>query len=171
MAGAARVSGQAHTGRNASGGAEGRAELVDRGRGGEVGHFLDIDPGVVVALVFLSIGVPFEIDELKPGAICHCPGFLLLVVLRTELGEDLAGPGDYFGKLGEFSPDEDADGAFSVLGGVLEPVPDGGFGLPTSPCPAEENLEHGALEEVGLRAWLRGPEDGLGDFEHSGQFG
>ena len=119
-------------------------------------------------MVFFGIGIPFEVDEFKASAIGHCPGFLLLVVLGAELGEELLGSGDNFSELGEFAPDENPDRPFAVVVGVLEPIPNRGLSLAPAPRAAVEDFEDRAGQEGCLRTLLGLPDDGLLGFCHGG---
>lgn len=159
VARAARIASKPHPTGDTRARAKSGTKLVDRTGAGEVGDFLDVDAGVAVALVLLRISVLFEVDKLQPCAVLHRPGFLLNVVRRTDLGEDLMRARDNFGKLGELAPNEDADGVLAVEEAVLEPVPDGGFSLPAAPGTAVEDFENGTFEQGGLRPGLGFPDD------------
>ena len=161
MTGPARVAGKAHAHRNARTRTQRGAELVNRRRRWKVCDLFNIYPRVVVTLIFLGIGVPFEIGEFQAGAVRHCPCFLLLVVLGAELRENLFRPGDDFRELDELAAEEDADRTFAVQRRVLKPVPDGGLGFPASPRTAVKHLEDRTFQQRGLRPWLRGPENCL----------
>ena len=55
--------------------------------------------------------------------------------------------------------DEDTDGGFAVEGGMLEPVPDGGFGFSPASRASVEDFEHRAFQKGGLRALLGLPDN------------
>ena len=161
MTSPARVAGKAHTHRNARARAKRCTEFINRSWRREVSDFLHINSCVVVTLVFLGIGVPFEISEFQSSAVRHCPSFLLLIILPAEFREDLLCPCDDFRELDKFPPEENPNCGFTVEARMLQPVPDGGFSFPTSPRTAVENLENRAFQQCGLRPWLWGPEDCL----------
>jgi hypothetical protein len=59
-----------------------------------------IKPGVVVALVFLSVGIPVEVGEAKPSAVGHYEFFFLFVPGSAEFLAEEFRTGDGFGESG-----------------------------------------------------------------------
>jgi hypothetical protein len=143
---APRVTSKPHTDRHARTTTECRSKLVDRCGGWEIGDFFDVDSGVVVALVFFGIGVPFEVDEFQARAPGHKPLRALFVILRADFRKKLLGSSDDFCELLELPSDEDSDSGFTIEGGVLEPIADGGFGLAASARTTVEDFENRTLD-------------------------
>jgi hypothetical protein len=74
-----RIAGRSESHRNARARSESGHELEDWPIRGEVADLFDIEPGVAVALVALSIGVPLQIGEPQPRPVRRPPHLLLLV--------------------------------------------------------------------------------------------
>src|SRR4249920_3483947 len=125
----------------------------------ERAQLLDIHPRVAVPLVSVRVRVALEISKAKSRSVRPAPHLVLTGVSRPDRPIDLPASLDRLEELHPLATDHQPNSVLSVKIGMGGPFAEHPIRLAAAAGAAEENLEHRARQQCGLRPRLRLPPD------------
>src|SRR3954453_4158009 len=125
----------------------------------ERAQLLDIHPRVAVPLVSVRVRVALEISKAKSRSVRPAPHLVLIVVSRPDRHIELPASLDRLEELHPLATDHQPNRVLSVKISMGRPFAEHPVRLAAAAGAAEENLEHRARQQGGLRPRLRLPPD------------